>query len=152
MLAVWGVAAVLLGAVVSTARASAGLYAATYACSSSDNCTASLFTVSGQKQAEDWTQVADFATEISASVYSGMLAADPLGGKWWLVAASGNGGGGSKTLYHYSAGASNVTRTDLANDVTTLQYISAADEFLATWQTCCGGGLQFGAMDPYIGQ
>lgn len=159
-------------AFVGYARSS-GLYSVTYTCyrGSTENCTASLYQSDININSSDgggWDHLFDFANGIAASVQTGMLAADQAGAKWWLVAgstaAAAAAGEQGSTLYYYNG--SGVEATSLTNVVSTLQYVQQADEFLATWQvepsapshhsatgsSSDSSGLEFGAMDPYLGK
>ena len=172
-------AMLLLLAVVmcSTATATAGgLYAATFGCAqgSESACTASLmrYTVGAGRARRastgpaaggvgSWSRSLDFATGIPQSAQFGMLAGDGTGRKWWLAAGNATRGvAASCTLFYAAAGATpTVTAVALANNVAAMQYVQAADEFVATWQlsgsagaAAEGGHLEFGAMDPYVGR
>eukprot|EP00729_Bicosta_minor_P004978 gene4978-2437_t len=178
--ATWGWRLLVGAAFVGYARSS-GLYSVTYTCyrGSTENCTASLYQYTdnycllhncdiNSSDGGGWDHLFDFANGIAASVQTGMLAADQAGAKWWLVAgsaaAAAAAGEEGSTLYYYNG--SGVEATSLTNVVSTLQYVQQADEFLATWQvelsapshrsatgsSSDSSGLEFGAMDPYLGK
>ena len=110
------------------------------------NTTASLVRFDPTKST--WSKVMVFGT-VPFSALAGLLATD-TGTKWWLAAGE-SGQVGQNTLFYAASSTAKVVRLTTSVPLTSMEYVSAADEFLATWQEPGSNKhLLFGALDPYV--
>lgn len=137
----------IAASLAALAGAEGALYGAAFSYNvTTQNCTASL--VKLDDASGTWADQFVFG-ELPYANLAGLLASDG-GDKWWLAAGESSQTGTNALFYALEG---NVTTLRTKVPLTTLEYASEEDEFLATWQSA--GPLQqhhlsYGAVDPYL--